>query len=167
MLNVPNDHASGRKDVPCVPCVPCVAKAATCFARGRSDSPRARPGARAMTARTITPFIMRHFSVEISDIYAKDRGRAPVALARQAAIYVAHVVLRMTYVEAGAAFGRDRTTAAHACRCVEDRRDDAAFDARMAMIERECAAALAKGKGEVCGQEPSAGKSKVACEVRA
>ena len=31
--------------------------------------------------------------------------------------------------EIGAAFGRDRTTVGHACNVVEDRRDDAAFEA--------------------------------------
>ena len=52
------------------------------------------------------------------------RGRATVALARQVAIYLAHTRLGLPYCARGAVFGRDRTTAAHACRRVEDRRED-------------------------------------------
>ena len=128
---------------------------------------RAAPRVRAdAVTRPIAQIVARHFSVGLSDVYAKDRGCAQVALARQAAIYIAHVVLRLTYVDAGAAFDRDRTTASHACRRIEDRRDDAAFDARMAMIERECMAALAISVA-AHGQELPAGTIHAGLEVRA
>ncbi|WP_313194134.1 helix-turn-helix domain-containing protein [Shinella zoogloeoides] len=55
---------------------------------------------------------------------------------RQIAMYVCHVVLRLSLSEIGMAFGRDRTTVGHACNVVEDRRDDAAFDAFVSAIER-------------------------------
>ncbi|WP_424547770.1 helix-turn-helix domain-containing protein [Shinella zoogloeoides] len=55
---------------------------------------------------------------------------------RQIAMYVSHVVLRLSLSEIGMAFGRDRTTVGHACNVVEDRRDDAAFDAFVSAIER-------------------------------
>ena len=55
---------------------------------------------------------------------------------RQIAMYVCHVVLRLSLSDIGAAFGRDRTTVGHACNVVEDRRDDAAFDAFVSAIER-------------------------------
>ena len=55
---------------------------------------------------------------------------------RQIAMYVCHVVLRLSMADIGAAFGRDRTTVGHACNVVEDRRDDAAFDAFVSAIER-------------------------------
>ena len=45
-------------------------------------------------------------------------------------------VLRLSLSDIGAAFGRDRTTVGHACNVVEDRRDDAAFDAFVSAIER-------------------------------
>ena len=51
-------------------------------------------------------------------------------------MYVSHVVLRLSLSEIGVAFGRDRTTVGHACNVVEDRRDDAAFDAFVSAIER-------------------------------
>lgn len=117
-------------------------------------------------AQFLAQIAARHFSVRLAEVCTKNRGRAPVALARQAAIYVAHVVLRMTYAGAGAAFGRDRTTAAHACRCIEDRRDDAAFDRLMARIERECAAALAI-ESEARGPDMSTMMADAICGVRA
>ena len=63
------------------------------------------------------------------------RGRADLALARQVAMYLCHVVTGMTLTEIGRRFGRDRTTAAHACRLIEDRRDDSDFDCRITMLE--------------------------------
>lgn len=55
---------------------------------------------------------------------------------RQISMYVCHVVLQLSLSDIGGAFGRDRTTVGHACNVVEDRRDDAAFDAFVSAIER-------------------------------
>jgi chromosomal replication initiation ATPase DnaA len=50
-------------------------------------------------------------------------------------MYLAHVALGWSYSEIGRAFGRDRTTAAYACRQVEERREDPAFDAALRALE--------------------------------
>ena len=71
----------------------------------------------------------------VGELRAGRRRTAHVAFARQNAMYLAHVALGLSYTEVGRAFGRDRTTAAHACRVVEDRRTDPAFDARLALLE--------------------------------
>ncbi len=63
------------------------------------------------------------------------RGRADLALARQVAMYLCHVVSGMTLTDIGRRFGRDRTTAAHACRLIEDRRDNPEFDRLITMLE--------------------------------
>ncbi len=65
----------------------------------------------------------------------RDRRR-PTCHARQIAMYVCHVVLRLSLSEIGRAFGRDRTTVGHACHVVEDRRDDPAFEAFVSALER-------------------------------
>jgi hypothetical protein len=75
------------------------------------------------------------FTIPIGELQAGTRRSAPIAFARQNAMYLAHVVLGLSYTEAGRAFGRDRTTAAHACRLVEDRRTDPGLDARLASLE--------------------------------
>lgn len=64
------------------------------------------------------------------------RGEAEVALARQLAMYLMHVVLGRIYLDVGRFFGRDRTTVSHACAVIEDMRDDPQFDAEVARLER-------------------------------
>ena len=63
-----------------------------------------------------------------------------LAFARQSAMYLAHVSFGLSYAEVGRAFGRDRTTAAYACRLIEDRRDDPAIDAVLGSLENACGA---------------------------
>lgn len=75
------------------------------------------------------------FGIPKHEITSRSRRRAPAAFARQAAIYLPHVGLGLSYTEAGRIFRRDRTTAAHACRIVEERRDDACLDACLDYLE--------------------------------
>jgi chromosomal replication initiation ATPase DnaA len=83
------------------------------------------------------------FGVTRSALQAPGRGKATIACARQVGMYLAHTRLRQPYVAAGALFNRDRTTAAHACRRVEDKREDRRFDALIDCLERaiDCRAA--------------------------
>lgn len=64
------------------------------------------------------------------------RGQARVAFARQIAIYLAHTRLGLNYTAAGAVFGRDRTTAAHAVRAIEERRENPTLDSMLDCLER-------------------------------
>jgi hypothetical protein len=82
------------------------------------------------------------FSVSSKDLRAPGRTSAPVARVRQIAMYVTHVVLRLTMGEVGRGFGRDRTTVLHACQVVEDLRDDAEFDRHVVLFERVAYAAF-------------------------
>ena len=75
------------------------------------------------------------FGVGQEDFRRITRGRANVALARQVAMYLAHVVCGMTLTDTGRLFGRDRTTVAHACGVIEDRRDDPLFDRALDLLE--------------------------------
>ena len=78
------------------------------------------------------------FGVPAKELRRRSRRGAQAALARQSAMYLAHVVLGLTYDEVGLLFRRHRTTAARACRLVEDRRDDPAIDIRLDMLEGLC-----------------------------
>ncbi|MBN8934808.1 MAG: DNA replication initiation protein [Rhizobiales bacterium] len=78
------------------------------------------------------------FAVPVGELTATSRRPPSVAFARQSAMYLAHITLGLSYSEIGRAFGRDRTTAAHACRLVEERRDDPAIDAMLASLESAC-----------------------------
>jgi len=92
------------------------------------------------------------FGVSAIDVCAPQRGRANVALARQTALYLSHVVLGMTLSGAGRLYGRDRTTAAHACRLVEDRRDEPGFDRLLSVLENTVRAQIAdRAAGDIGG----------------
>ena len=78
------------------------------------------------------------FAVPVGELHAATRSAPYVAFARQSAMYLAHVSFGLTYSEVGRAFGRDRTTAAHACRLIEERRDDPAVDAVLGSLESAC-----------------------------
>jgi chromosomal replication initiation ATPase DnaA len=84
----------------------------------------------------IDPAVAAVFGVEIEDLSAKTRGSPRAAFARQAAMYLAHVVCGLSLTEVGALFGRDRTTVAHACNVIEDGRDDPELDRRLDHLER-------------------------------
>lgn len=75
------------------------------------------------------------FDIPASALRARTRGRARVAFARQVAMYLAHVAYGQSLTEVGNLFGRDRTTVAHACGVIEDRRDDPGFDRSMDRLE--------------------------------
>ena len=78
------------------------------------------------------------FAVSLAEMFATTRRPRAVALARQSAMYLAHVVFGLTLTEVGRAFGRDRTTAAYACELVEEKRDDPVFDSILASLEHVC-----------------------------
>ena len=83
------------------------------------------------------------FKVRHESLRASTRGPADVARARQVAMYACHTLLGLSLTDVGHLFERDRTTVAHACRLVEDLRDDKDFDAMMACLERAVHAPVA------------------------
>ncbi|MEZ5938690.1 MAG: helix-turn-helix domain-containing protein [Hyphomonadaceae bacterium] len=56
-------------------------------------------------------------------------------------MYLAHTAFGMSLARIGVAMGRDRSTVAHACHAIEDRRDDPSFDAWIARLEQAVRAA--------------------------
>lgn len=70
-----------------------------------------------------------------AELLAQGRGSLEIARGRQVAMYLAHVGFGMSLARVAAAFGRDRSTVAHACHLVEDLRDNDEFDAWMARLE--------------------------------
>lgn len=75
-------------------------------------------------------------SVPVDHLNAQTRRTANVAFARQVAMYITHVTLGMSLGAVGRVFGRDRTTVAHACRLIEDRRDEPLVDFLVDCLER-------------------------------
>ena len=99
------------------------------------ESGASDPGSIFCASNVIKAAVAAAFVVPITELRAPTRRRAPIALARQSAMYLAHVAFGLSFTEIGRAFGRDRTTAAHACRRIEDRRREARLDSALADLE--------------------------------
>lgn len=82
------------------------------------------------------------FAIPSAELWAPTRRSATSALARQTAMYLAHVAFGLSFTEVGEIFGRDRSTAAHACRRTESRRDDPHMDILLAGLEHACGALI-------------------------
>ena len=70
-----------------------------------------------------------------ADTIVSGARQPQVAFARQVAMYLAYVGFGMSLGRVAAAFGRDRSTIAQACRAMEDRRDEPGFDSWMEALE--------------------------------
>lgn len=78
------------------------------------------------------------FAVPLSELSAPSRRSRRAALARQIAMYLAHVGFGLSLTQVGRGFGRDRSTAAHACKVVESLRDDRHLDRTLDALEQAC-----------------------------
>ncbi len=96
----------------------------------------------AQVRRAIDPAVAAVFDVDVHDLGAPTRRSPRAAFARQVAMYLAHVVCGLSLTEVGVLFARDRTTVAHACEVVEDRRDDPELDGRLDHLERAVASLI-------------------------
>jgi hypothetical protein len=76
------------------------------------------------------------FGLAPAAILESARGPAEAAFARQVAMYLTHTSMDLDYATTGRLFGRDRTTARHACQVVEDRRENVGLDASLDCLER-------------------------------
>lgn len=73
--------------------------------------------------------------VAAADVVSSRRSSRRVSTARQIGMYLAHTTAGLSLTKVAAYYGRDRTTAVHACRLIEDRRDDRKFDAELTELE--------------------------------
>lgn len=96
----------------------------------------------AATCRHVASRVAIAFGLDVRAIVSTGRGSPPAAFARQVAMYLAHVGFALSFERIGRQFGRDRTTVSHACRVIEDRRDDDAFDRLMSGLEASCRAVI-------------------------
>jgi hypothetical protein len=95
----------------------------------------ALPGQSQRMRLVIELAVTQVFGVEHGALERVTRGIAKVALARQVAMYLAHVGCGLSQAAAGKLFGRDRRTVAHACLIIEDRRNNLKFDCALKLLE--------------------------------
>jgi len=101
--------------------------------------------------------VTRAFGIDSDAFWGVTRGTPDAAFARQVGMYLAHVAFGLSLTEVGALFARDRTTVAHACTLVEDRRDDRCFDRALELLEG--AVCLLRPSIAVTGTLPPVGMS--------
>ncbi|MBN9005241.1 MAG: DNA replication initiation protein [Rhizobiales bacterium] len=94
-----------------------------------------------LVCHRIAGVVAGQFQLDPAEVRSATRGAPRAAYARQVAMYLAHVSFALSFETIGRVFNRDRTTVAHACRVVEDSRDDARLDRRLAALEQICGAA--------------------------
>ena len=73
--------------------------------------------------------------VHLTALCAEGRGDARSAFARQLAMYLCRLVYDMSLGDIALAFGRDRSTAAHAIRRIEEAREQPEIDRCTAWLE--------------------------------
>lgn len=93
-----------------------------------------RAGA-AAACRFLESTVFAVFDVDERGLVRPDRGEARLIFARQVAMYLAHTGFGLSLSEIGRHFARDRTTVAHACRLIEERRDDPKVELIVEAIE--------------------------------
>ena len=96
---------------------------------------RSQPSLKKPFAGTIETAVAAAFGVPVHELRAPTRRTATVALARQCVMYLAHTTLGWSQATVGAVCGRNRRTVAHGCRLIEERRENAAFDALLVGLE--------------------------------
>lgn len=92
----------------------------------------ARDQASARLAAGVASFAL---GVPVEEILGRARGNAQAAFARQVAVYLCHTAFAWSLSRVAIAFGRDRSTIAHACHAIEDRREEPQFDLWIASLE--------------------------------
>ncbi len=100
------------------------------------------PGEKLLT-RFVNQMCASSTGVPAESLINPARGSAHVSRARQMAMYLLHTSLSFSLNEIAAIFGKDRTTIGHACRVVEDLRDDHNFDRQMSDFEEILKTAVA------------------------
>ena len=84
------------------------------------------------------------------------RGDSRVVLARQTAMYLAHVVGQLTLNEVATYFRKNRTTVSHSCTNIEDRRDSPIFDLQLEFMEKQLRARIDVFRGVRSAEQKSA-----------
>lgn len=83
----------------------------------------------------VIELVSTFFEVSADSLQSQTRGLAPICQARQICMYLLHTSLSISYPDVGRLFCRDRTTISHACKIVEDLRDDEGIDQNLNKLE--------------------------------
>jgi len=93
-------------------------------------------------ARMAKEVACESYGLSHGEFHGARRGDSRLSLARQTAMYLAHVVGQLTLNETATFFKRDRSTVSHACMNIEDRRDSPVFDLQLEYMEKRLRARI-------------------------
>ncbi len=79
--------------------------------------------------------VARAFQIAACDLRQPSRCRPEIALARQAATYLANVAGGVAFRDVARVFGRHPSTVAHACHRIEDLRENLLLDRSLSLLE--------------------------------
>lgn len=86
-------------------------------------------------ARLVVSAVAMEFAVPNFVLASRLKGTSEVSYARQVAMYLMCCVYGLTKQRIAEVFGRHYTTVSHACRLIEEQRDDPVFDAKLVKLE--------------------------------
>lgn len=86
-------------------------------------------------AQLVCAIVSIEFGVTTVELLGRTKGPAHLCFARQIAMYLMHVVFQVRVTSVGRAFGRDPSTASHACKVIEGERENALFDHKLQILE--------------------------------
>jgi len=75
------------------------------------------------------------FGVTELDLKSPKSQSRHIRFVRQVAMYLVHVVYELNHTHIARLFAKDRSTVSHACKVVEDSRDDGVFDLKLIRLE--------------------------------
>lgn len=86
-------------------------------------------------AKLVMAAVSLEFGILGVEIHSPTKGSSRASFARQICMYLTHIVFEINFSRVGRVFGRDRSTVSHACRVVEEYRDDPLIDEKLDKLE--------------------------------
>lgn len=86
-------------------------------------------------ARLVMAAVTLEFGVPNVEVYSPTKGNSRSSFARQIGMYLTHIVYEINLSRVARAYSRDRSTVSHACRVVEEYRDDPIIDEKLDRLE--------------------------------
>ncbi len=99
----------------------------------------------------IVSLVANGFRIEAAGLASASRQVAPIARARQMAMYLVHTGFGLSFATIARAFRRDAATVRHACARIETLRESGRFDGALRALEASARRRIA-GVSSDCGR---------------
>ena len=103
--------------------------------RQTRHSDPARLANQAHQANIVIAAVSLEFGLTELNLTSPRKQSTRIRFARQVAMYLVHVVYELNHTHIANLFHKDRSTVSHACKVIEDSRDDHVFDRKLIRLE--------------------------------